>query len=545
VETTGAVAGAGSSPFADAAKLGLSTLAEMVARTEDGIAVVDGDRRYVYANPSACRMLGRPLAEVRGRLFLDSFPGREHAAMRDRLPGRAGDPEAPFTCSMVGADGAEHEVVCFVHGLDIAGVIHAVAILQDVTDPRVAARTAAALAQTTAQLVGAGTVSDILERLSRHVVDGTRALACAISVAGDDHEPGSAGAYVQGYGAAEARAASDRWVTRGDGLVEGIIEAMTAGAINIGGVPGKPVVLPDGRSVWEADPRTKAFAPNSEGLDWQAAVYIPLSWENRVFGFFSVFLPVGLTGPSEAELAFYVALADQAAVAATNARLQSRAGQAAALLERTRLARELHDSVSQALFSMTMHARAAQLSMDESGLEEAGPLGESIAQLGELARGAMAEMRALIFELRPGALVEEGLVGALRKQGAALTAREQLAVTVDGPEERLGLRPEVEEHLYRIISEALHNVVKHARAGRASVSLTDRTGLITIAVSDDGIGFGPGTERSGHLGLSTMAQRALAIGADLAITSTPGHGTTVTISLADRRRDERQAPVAS
>ena len=115
---------------------------------------------------------------------------------------------------------------------------------------------------------------------------------------------------------------------------------------------------------------------------------------------FAVYLPSGLAGPSEAELAFYTALADQAAVALINFRLHSQARQAATSLERARVARELHDSVSQGLFSMTMHARAARLAMAQAGLGESGPLGSSIVALAELTRGALAEMRALIFELR-------------------------------------------------------------------------------------------------------------------------------------------------
>ena len=83
-------------------------------------------------------------------------------------------------------------------------------------------------------------------------------------------------------------------------------------------------MLPDARSVWEADPATGAFAATLKGLDWQAAFYVPLSWEKRVFGVFGVYLPPGLAGPSDEELAFYTALADQAAVAVTNARLASR-----------------------------------------------------------------------------------------------------------------------------------------------------------------------------------------------------------------------------
>lgn len=260
-----------------------------------------------------------------------------------------------------------------------------------------------------------------------------------------------------------------------------------------------------------------------------------------MFGLFGVYLPSGLTGPSEVELAFYTALADQAAVAVTNARLASQASQAAALLERARLARDLHDSVSQALFSMTMHARAAQLSLAKAGLDEGGPLGRAVAELAELTRGALAEMRALIFELRPAALAEEGLVAALRKQGAALTAREQVAVTVQGHEERLDLEAGVEEHLYRIASEALHNVVKHARADSAAVTVTVRDDVLRVTVIDGGAGFDPVAGHAGHLGLSTMAERAKIIGADLTITSAPGAGTTVAVSLPHGRRDQGKA----
>jgi PAS domain S-box-containing protein len=535
VEVTGAAAPASlpvrtdSSPLADAAALGLSALAEVLTRTESGIAVADAGRRYVYANPAACRMLGHPLDQLRGRDFLGSFPRREHATMLDRLPEHVGDEAAPFTCILLGSDGEEREIVCSIFAIDVVGRLHSVAIFQDLTGPRRAARTAVALAQTAAQLVGTGTTDEILADLARHAVEGTRALSCGIVVVGEDHKLASAGAYgPNGPGYGETNPA---WTVLTEFHVEEIIEAMTSGLIVVGDAPAKPVVLPDARLVWEANPVTKAFAATLKDTDWKAGVYVPLSWDNRVFGFFSVLLPSRMAGPSEEELAFYTALADQAAVAVTNARLTSQARQAAALLERTRLARELHDSVSQALFSMTMHARAAQLAMARSGMDEGTPLGRSVAQLAELTRGALAEMRALIFELRPGALAEEGLVGALRKQGAALTAREQIAITVDGPEERLELRSGVEEHLYRIVSEALHNVVKHARADNAAVSIIDSARAVRIVVTDDGAGFDPDDEHAGHLGLSIMGQRAEAIGADLAITSTLGTGTTVALSL--------------
>jgi len=231
-------------------------------------------------------------------------------------------------------------------------------------------------------------------------------------------------------------------------------------------------------------------------------------------------------------------LADQAAVAVTTARLTSQAGQAASLVERGRLARELHDSVSQALFSMTMNARAAQLAMVQDGVKESGPLGRSIAELAELTRDAQAEMRALIFELRPGALTEEGLVAVLGKQATALSAREGTKVTVRGPEERLDLSAEVEEHLYRIASEALHNVINHAGAGIATVSVINDRRELRVEVSDDGAGFDQDVARPGHLGLSTMAERAEAIGATITVTSTPGNGTSVVLTLARNEPDQ-------
>ena len=166
----------------------------------------------------------------------------------------------------------------------------------------------------------------------------------------------------------------------------------------------------------------------------------------------------------EDDEAFLVALADQAAVAAQNASLFSATAQNATLLERQRLSRELHDSVSQALFSMTLHARAAQRHLETAGIGPGEPAGREVEKLRELTTGALAEMRALIFELRPGALAEEGLVAALGKQATALTARTGTRIHVQAGVDRLELAPAVEEHLYRLVLEALNNALKHADA---------------------------------------------------------------------------------
>jgi signal transduction histidine kinase len=120
---------------------------------------------------------------------------------------------------------------------------------------------------------------------------------------------------------------------------------------------------------------------------------------------------------------------------------------------------------------MRLHARTAQLAMEKQGLPRDGPLGRSVAELREFSQGALAEMRALIFELRPEALAEEGIVAALGKQAAALSARSGLPIAVDGPRDRLDVEPKVEEHLYRIVLEALDHAIKHALATHATVDV--------------------------------------------------------------------------
>jgi PAS domain S-box-containing protein len=523
--------GSESRAIEEAAALGLPALAGIVAGAQQGIAVVDAGRRFVYANPAACELMGYPLEELRGRDFMDSIPPRDHAIMSarfsERYGGSLGEAPAPFTFNLRDREGAEHEVVYSTVWVEIAGKPHLVAIFDDLTGTRAAGRAAMALAQVASQLVGAGTIDEILAGIARHSVEGTRALASGVVVVGEDDQLAAGGSY--GFPA--------RIQSR---------EAWTAASVTLGDLPGgelllagKSALLPDARLQLEAHQATKGFAATLASLDWQAGVFLPLLWGNRVLGVFGAYLPAGLSGPSEAELAFYTALADQAAVGVVNIRLTSQATQAAALVERARLARELHDSVSQGLFSMTLHAQAAKLAMIDADVEEGGPLGRSIDELATLTRSALAEMRALIFELRPAALAEEGLVSALRKQAAVLSDRESLVIAVEGPEESLELTAEVEEHLYRIVSEALNNVVKHAGAEGATVSVTVQAGGLSVVVRDDGVGFDQDSVGPGRLGLSTMAERAETIGAQLAITSAPGVGTTVAVFLPATRSDKR------
>ncbi len=218
------------------------------------------------------------------------------------------------------------------------------------------------------------------------------------------------------------------------------------------------------------------------------------------------------------------ALANLAAVVLEHARLYEQAQELAALRERQRLARELHDSVSQALYSIALHARRALVERDPGKL--AGTLDQLLAQ----ARAAQAEMRALIFELRPESLSKEGIASALKKQAEAIQARSGLPVVTDlGAEPALPLA--AKEALYRIAQEALHNSVKHARAATAQVRLRVLAAGVQLEISDNGVGFDPERSFPGHLGLQSMRERVSQLGGSLEIASAPGQGTRIRVTI--------------
>ena len=223
-------------------------------------------------------------------------------------------------------------------------------------------------------------------------------------------------------------------------------------------------------------------------------------------------------------------IANQAAIAIENARLYRRAQSAAALEERQRLARELHDSVSQALYGITLGSDAALTLLERDPERVAEPL----QYVRSLAEAGLAEMSALIFELRPESLENEGLVAALEKQAASLRARHEVEVHAALCEEP-DVPLEAKEMLYRIGQEALHNTVKHARAGNVKLMLRCDTQGIVLEIEDDGAGFDPSGSFPGHLGLKSMRERAERLGGRLEIESGLGEGTRIRASVPTSR----------
>jgi signal transduction histidine kinase len=202
------------------------------------------------------------------------------------------------------------------------------------------------------------------------------------------------------------------------------------------------------------------------------------------------------------------------------------------------LARELHDAVTQTLFSASLIAEILP-ELWETDPHEGREL---LDELKQLSRGALAEMRTLLLELRPAALVEANLADLLRQLAEAVTGREgvPVEVTIEG---QCRLEPDVHVALYRIAQEALNNVVKHAQAGYVKVSLRcapptrpippplEWGGQTELCICDDGRGFDPGVVPPDRLGLDIIRERAQAIGAALEIDTSPGHGTQIRVRI--------------
>lgn len=203
---------------------------------------------------------------------------------------------------------------------------------------------------------------------------------------------------------------------------------------------------------------------------------------------------------------------------------------ARAVEERRRIARDLHDSVSQPLFSAVLHTRTAQKVLAQEGGDPSGRVGRSVAAIADLTRSVQSEMRSLIFELHRDP-VHDGLVAALARHASGLGSSDGLTIDVRGPEPRLALSELVETQLFAIGREALANVHKHAGASAAQVRVRAQHGQVIVEVRDNGRGFDPAAGHPGHFGLDSMRSRAAEIGGRITITSAPGSGTLVRVCV--------------
>ena len=487
---------------------GVEILQRMVEVAPAALVVLDASRQYIYVNAAACELFGRRAEQVLGTDFVACLVERERDDATSYLSSLA--PHQPGRRALtVLRPGGETREVHFSHmsfedgdHLLLAGVIY------DATETRRVQRQAIAISQSAAGLAVTQSLTATLDALAESVVDATTAVACGVYLLDADGGLRTAGTYglPEGYAAAIDEA-------NHQGAPRAALTAIETRAM---------VVDEDVIRRRLADPR---YAPVHELIrdqPWDVVVSMPLMNQGKAVGSLNAYYPPG-GRPPEIELAFLRSMAYHAASAAEYARLLRTSREKVALEERQRLARDLHDSVSQAVYGIALAARSAQelLSKDPSLVHE--PL-EYLLRLSE---AALAEMRALIFELRPEALAREGLTGALKHHTAALRARHGIKV-----EESLGAEPDLsferKQGLYRIAQEALHNAARHARAKRVVVALSQVNSDIRLEVSDDGVGFDSAAASDpGHFGLNTMRERATELGGTLEIDSRVRGGTTV------------------
>jgi signal transduction histidine kinase len=291
------------------------------------------------------------------------------------------------------------------------------------------------------------------------------------------------------------------------------------------GVTGR--VAATGQALYLPDVREDPGYIEMKGSGTLSELTVPVKVKGKVIGVLDA-QSMRVNAFDESDLIVLQSLADQTAVAIENAHLYRQAQQLAVVEERNRLARELHDSVTQALYGITLHAEAAYRQLEAAN---PGMATEQLVELRGTAQEALREMRLLIFELRPSVVEMQGLVPALRARLEAVEERAGMQVEMN-LDENLDLSDRVQDGLYRIAQEALNNSLKHAKANQIILNLSGTLSKVILEIIDDGQGFIPDEAiEGGGLGLDGIIERAELLKGELKIDSSPGEGTTIKVEV--------------
>jgi nitrate/nitrite-specific signal transduction histidine kinase len=297
-------------------------------------------------------------------------------------------------------------------------------------------------------------------------------------------------------------------------------------AAGVAGRRGEPII-------WTlADLPTKSTVMERLAtLGVEQVIAIPLMAKGRLVGSLNLSTNQSRTYPPE-QMALLKTIGQQIGVAVENAHLYEQAEQTAIAAERSRLARELHDAVTQTLFSANLIADVLPRIWErnpEEGLQ-------SLEELRQLTRGALAEMRTLLLEMRPESLERSDIKSLLTQLADATIGRARVPLNLDIHGE-CEITHEVKLVFYRVAQEALNNIAKHSGARQVDIHLQCQPGQMNLLIKDDGLGFASGALTPDHLGMTIMRERAISIGADLKIKSQVGEGTTVELDWKSARKD--------
>jgi len=457
----------------------------------DGIAVSDGRGRFVYANRTAEQILGASdggLLGTRDSIFERIEPTTDGTRARLDIHINGGPRTLDVTATTVGTS--------------------TVYAFRDETEVSLREKKLTAFVQTAATVASVNDNAALLGEIASSVLEATGEASCTL-VLFDElregvQEVGTAGGYPDDYGQRLTAC-----LHRGAPL-----------ASRNAYVSHRPVVAPGWRDRVLEDPRWEPVHDILREHQWGSLVAVPLMSQGRTLGSITLFYRIGHE-PQERDVDFLSAIGGMAAVAIINHELAARMARDSALEERHRIARDLHDSVSQTMFSISLRCRALQLATETAGRDRED-LASDLAELHQLATGALADMREMILHLRPEGLEREGLIGLVRRKAAALEAQQSITTEVVSDTTAPDLPHHVQLELLRIVQEAMGNAARHSDADRLRVSFTADFDTLTVCIRDNGRGFVLDTEPAGHFGLTTMAERASSLGATLTIKSRPG-----------------------
>jgi signal transduction histidine kinase len=475
-------------------------LCRLAVSAPAGLVVVDADGAVRLLNAAAARILG-DVDRLPAALMAIIEQGDTSVAANDPVALERGLRRLEVECRPVSAP-------------SLAPL--RAAWLTDVTRVRVVQRRLAAIARASSSVAAVGNLAATVDAVAAEVVRADQIAAVQV-IALDD-----TGTRVRLLGTAGFRDTTD-FIPRLHRCQQLGAEMKMLAAVATGQVVAvahrKPQVL--------ADPRWEPLHEIMDQPDWDSYVGVPLIVDGRTVGVLNAFCTPQEQPPTPEDVAFLVAMAEQAALAVDRAELVSAAERQARREERHRVAADLHDSVVQQVFSIKMRAEALRLGIERDGEVAAERLSEHAEALATSSRLALDDLRALILELRPGGLAETGLIGSVASLVESVGARTGIATTFHSELEFVALPSGLEDDVYRIVQEALHNVVKHAGASTVEVGLAARgvdNGLLIVDILDDGVGFRRPPHPGGSLGMLSMRERAQRWGGSVVLRSRSGQG---------------------
>jgi signal transduction histidine kinase len=395
--------------------------------------------------------------------------------------------------------------------------------LTDVTRAMVIHRRLAAIAQASSSVAAVGNLAATVDAVAAEVVRADQIAAVQVITLDDT------GVWIRLLGTAGFRDDSD--------VVSKLQRCQELGAelkMLAAAATGKVITVPHRKPQVLNDPR---WAPLHEIMaqpDWDSYVGVPLIVNGRTVGVLNAFCTPQEQPPTGEDIAFLVAMAEQVALAVDRAELVSAAETQARREERQRFAADLHDSVVQQVFSIKMRAEALRLGLERDGVIPPESLGELAEALATSSRLALDDLRALISQMRPGGLAEKGLIGSVADWVASVGARTRIAVAFRSALEFVALPSGLEDDVFRIVQEALHNVVKHAQATAVTVRIAVRgrgNGLLVVDIEDDGVGFRRPLRSDGSLGMFSMRERAQRWGGTVVVRGRQRHGGHLRVTI--------------